>query len=64
MCRQIGKSDLAVQLSELNEKVKYYDAQRQRKEEAEADVSFPIIFTVVWCVSSVLCRPLMNSVIR
>jgi ubiquitin conjugation factor E4 A len=35
--QKIGKPELAFQLSQLNEKVKYYDIQRQKTEELEAD---------------------------
>ncbi|XP_062518757.1 ubiquitin conjugation factor E4 A-like [Corticium candelabrum] len=35
--QQIGKHELAAQLSELHEKLKYYDTKRQETEEAEAN---------------------------
>jgi ubiquitin conjugation factor E4 B len=35
--RKIGKSELTIQLIQLNKKVKYYDIQRQQTEEIEAD---------------------------
>ena len=63
MPRKIGKPELAIQLSELNEKVKYYDIQRQQTEEAEADVSLHIAVACSCACNSTIGRPLMSSMI-